>query len=139
MENCIDRVNYYELDEEDFKKEFFNTMNELANNTIEELKTYIVYGFQNETNWCGTGINIRALEFNANNKYDFWLQINKYFESKKSHYLIYNYDWYMELLSEEIDDDNENIQYDMIEIIDMILDQFKNNDSFWYSSFPPNK
>ena len=139
MENCIDRVNYYKLDEEDFKKEFFNTMNELANNTIEELKTYIVYGFQNETNWCGTGINIRTLEFNAKNRYEFWLQINKYFESKNSYYLIYNYDWYMEALGEEIEDDNEDIQYDMVQIINYILDEFKNNDSFWYSSFSPNK
>ena len=128
-------MNFYDLEEDEFKKEFIGKITELAKTTKRKLETYIVYGFENETNWCGTGINIRTLEFNANNKYDFWLQINEYFESKKTKFQIFNYDWYMETLGEEIDDDNENIQYDMVEIINYILENFKNNDSFWYSKF----
>lgn len=131
-------MNFYELDEEEFKKVFIEKITERAKNTKGKLETYIVYGFENETNWCGTGINIRTLEFNAMNEYDFWLQINEFFESK-SHYPIFNYDWYMEMISEEIEDENYDIQYDMVKIIDMVLDNFKNNDTFWYDKFPPNK
>ena len=136
--NSHNKINYYKLNEEEFKKEFFNTMKELSQNTVDTLQTYIVHGFENETNWCGTGINIRTLEFNANNKYEFWLKINDFFEKKKSHYSIYNYDLYMESLSEEIEDDNDEIQYDMVQIINYLLNGFKNNDSFWYSSFTSN-
>ena len=131
-------VNYYHMEEEEFKKEFFSTMQRLAKNTKGKLETYILHGFENEFNWCGTGINIRTLEFNANNVYEFWLKLNDFFESKQTHYKIFDYDWYMELLSEEIEDENYSIQYDMTEIIDMVLDMLKNNDSFWYSTFTPN-
>ena len=132
-------MNFYDLEEDEFKKEFIGKITELAKNTKGKLETYIVYGFENETNWCGTGINIRTLEFNANNKYDFWLQINDFFVSKKCNYQIFNYDWYMEMLDEEIEDEKDEIQFDMVKIIDLVLDQFKNNDTFWYHKFPPNK
>lgn len=132
------KVNYYEMNENDFKNEFFTTMDKLAKNTNGKLETYIVHGFENETNWCGTGINIRTIEIKANNEYDFWLKLDDFFESKQSHYEIFNYDWFMEMLSEEIEDENESIQYDMIEIINYILDTFKNSDTFWFSKFTPN-
>ena len=132
-------MNFYDLEEDEFKKEFIGKITELAKNTKGKLETYIVYGFENETNWCGTGINIRTLEFNANNKYDFWLQINDFFVSKKCKFQIFNYDLYMEMLSEEIDDENDDIKFDMVKIIDFLLAQFENNDTFWYHKFPPNK
>jgi len=132
-------MNFYDLEEDEFKKEFIGKITELAKNTKGKLETYIVYGFENETNWCGTGINIRTLEFNANNKYDFWLQINDFFVSKKCKFQIFNYDWYMEILTEEIEDENDDIQFDMVKIIDLVLAHFENNDTFWYHKFPPNK
>lgn len=130
-----DQVNYYQMEEEDFKKEFFSKINELSKNTKAVKETYIVHGFENETNWCGTGINIRTIEIKANNKYDFWIKLDEFFESKQTHYKMFNYDWFMEMLYEEIEDENDTIQYDMTEIINLILDNFKNNDTFWYSKF----
>ena len=129
------QVNYYLMEEDEFKKNFLFRMQKLAKDTKGELENYIVHGFENETNWCGTGINIRTLEFKANNEYEFWLKLNDFFESKKSNYKIFNFDWIWELLSEEIEDENFNIQYDMTEIINLILDMFKNSDTFWYSKF----
>ena len=130
-----DQVNYYGMEEDDFKKEFFSKIHELAKNTKAVKETYIVHGFENETNWCGTGINIRTIEIKANNEYDFWIKLDEFFESKQTHYKMFNYDWFMEMLYEEIEDGNDTIEYDMTEIINLILDSFKNNDTFWYSKF----
>lgn len=129
------QVNYYLMEEDEFKKNFLFRMQKLAKETKGELENYIVHGFENETNWCGTGINIRTIEIKANNEYDFWIKLDEFFESKQTHYKMFNYDWFMEMLYEEIEDGNDTIEYDMTEIINLILDSFKNNDTFWYSKF----
>jgi hypothetical protein len=129
-----DNIDYYELDQEDFEKAFREEMKKLSENKAGKVRIYEVESFERNHKWFG--VDLTKIKIEASSVYDFWLKLDSLFKEQSGKSLFdWQYDLYMELLGEEADDENDDIVYDMKAIIKFLLNEFKTNDTFWYTSY----
>ena len=125
-------IDYLELEEEEFKMRIFEEIERLSKEVPEENKHYIVRRWEEET--TAKGMNIRTIDIEAPNRYKFFLDLYKIMK-QKSTFDLFGFVFFKYTIQEEVEDDNDDLRYDLRGIVEYCMDNFRDNDSFWYETY----
>ena len=124
-------IDYLELEEEEFKMRIFEEIERLSKEVPEENKHYILRRWEGET--TAYGMNLRLIDIEAPNRYKFFLDLDKIMKDKST-FDLFGCVFFMDTIYEEVED-NDDLRYDLRGIVEHCMDNFRDNDSFWYETY----
>ncbi len=153
-------MNVLLLNETEFKRAFYEKMLEMANNDNKTLKKYLLYAYDNSLLVNKEGNS--KLAYNAYNPYDLWLQVDAVYNNYSYELIQdIMHDMVADIVSEQefeseksidfeeeerIDEkrgerenqkikeltNSETFDFGMENVVKQIVENFKDNDTFWY-------
>lgn len=111
-------MNLKDISEDEFRKKFYKCIKIREKKTKKVIKKFIF-----KSKYLINNNNETTIICSANNKYDFWLQYDEFYND-------YNYDYIINLMSYI---ENENRQLTMRHVVKNFIKQFKENNIIFYN------